>query len=100
MEKKLELTINKKIFFNLLISFILAVIIVFLLNYIDGGGTRSAPLFESKTFFGSSVYGHYYGFDFALEAIQKDAEVSVILFLTILSWSLIIINHFIKFKIK
>lgn len=98
--KKLELTINSKVWINLIISIAVAIFIVFGLNYIDGGGIRYPPLYESKTYFGDSIYGDYYGFDFALKSLTREKDFSVIIILSSVFWVITLIKQFIKFKIK
>lgn len=97
--KKLELTISSKIIKNLIISIVLAVLIVFILNFIVSKGTRS-PFFQAKTFFGENIYGRYDKLGCALESLSKDSEIFAIITFTFTFWTISIINHFVKFKIK
>ncbi|MES2864421.1 MAG: hypothetical protein V4666_09910 [Bacteroidota bacterium] len=97
MEKKLELTISSKIIKNLIISIVLAVLIVFILNFIVSKGTRS-PFFQAETFFGENIYGSYDKLGLALKALSKD--IPAILILSSVLWIISIINHFVNFKIK
>lgn len=99
MEKKLELTISSKIIKNFIISIVLAILLVFILNFIVVKGTR-APFYMAETFFGDNVYGSYDKLSCALEALTTDRERNAVVVLALIFWFISIINHFIKFKIK
>ena len=98
MEKKVELTINKKIFLNLFISFILAVLTVFILNLLEI--SRSEYNSCWNTVFGDLVCHCQDRLNCSLLALLEDSEIIVILYITAIFWTISLINHFVKFRIK
>ncbi len=98
MEKKFVITVNKKILFKLLISFALAVIIIFILNY--NGIEKWTPYSYWITSFGSRVYDCQDRLSCAYEALFEDNDFNAIMVLTLFFWVIFIINHYIKLKIK
>ena len=98
MEKKLELTINKKIFFNLFISFILAVLTVFILNFLEISRLEYNSCW--RTVFGDLDCDCQGRLNCSIEALLADSEIIAILYITAIFWTISLINHFVKFKIK
>lgn len=98
MEKKFVITVNKKILLKLIISFALAVIVVFSLNYY--GIEKWTPYSYWITAFGSRVYDCQNRLSCSYEALFEDNDFNAIMFLTLFIWLIFIINHYIKLRIK
>lgn len=97
MEKKIVFTINKKIIYNLLISFLLAVFCVFILNF---------TLIENQNYsscwytYNQSVCDCHDRFSCSLKALIGEVEMLIILIVTVVFWTISIINHFVKFRLQ